>query len=287
MRHIKLSEHIFKKGKFITPFNNLPMVKEFEDEKSWAYGRMPEYLWIGLILNHYGRDEGLRKSYNIISLLHKLAPNLYTARLSEILKLDTDVQEALFEYVVSIGAKEVLNPLTVFLTVSKAPTFAKYFYCPNVSASERCETLVFTMSRIADHQSNDATDIRFVVLYFSVLSGKLHLHQSQIDLLRSYPVCDHADESMRMIRPTVRATEMTILTFEKVDSLFLKEFWRCVSEMTDCNIFVTKFPSENREFTAYMERLHELFGYLSDLFVTTAPLDEKMVTELLGGPLFL
>lgn len=63
MRHIKLSEHIFKKGKFITPFNNLPMVKEFEDEKSWAYGRMPEYLWIGLILNHYGRDEGLRKSY--------------------------------------------------------------------------------------------------------------------------------------------------------------------------------------------------------------------------------
>lgn len=88
MRHIKLSEHIFKKGKFITPFNNLPMVKEFEDEKSWAYGRMPEYLWIGLILNHYGRDEGLRKSYNIISLLHKLAPNLYTARLSEILKLE-------------------------------------------------------------------------------------------------------------------------------------------------------------------------------------------------------
>lgn len=154
MRHIKLSEHIFKKGKFITPFNNLPMVKEFEDEKSWAYGRMPEYLWIGLILNHYGRDEGLRKSYNIISLLHKLAPNLYTARLSEILKLDTDVQEALFEYVVSIGAKEVLNPLTVFLTVSKTPTFAKYFYCPNVSASERCETLVCTMSRIADHQSN-------------------------------------------------------------------------------------------------------------------------------------
>ena len=50
--------------------------------------------------------------------------------------------------------------------------------------------------------------------------------------------------------------------------------------MTDCNIFVTKFPSENREFTAYMERLHELFGYLSDLFVTTAPLDEKMVVLL-------
>lgn len=80
---------------------------------------------------------------------------------------------------------------------------------------------------------------------------------------------------MRMISSNCSRYGNDNFTFEKMDSLFLKEFWRCVSEMTDCNIFVTKFPSENREFTAYMERLHELFGYLSDLFVTTAPLDEK------------
>lgn len=81
MRHIKLSDHTFKKGKFITPINSLPMMQEFEDEKSWTYGRMPEYLWIGLILKYYGREDGLRKSYGIISALHKLAPDLYTARL--------------------------------------------------------------------------------------------------------------------------------------------------------------------------------------------------------------
>lgn len=89
--HSKLSDHTFKKGKFITPINSLPLMKEFEDEKSWTYGRMPEYLWIGLLLKHYGRDEGLRKSYGIISTLHKLAPDLYTARLSQILKLDEDI----------------------------------------------------------------------------------------------------------------------------------------------------------------------------------------------------
>ena len=42
---------------------------------------------------------------------------------------------------------------------------------------------------------------------------------------------------MRMARPTVRAQEMMILTFEKADSEYLKEFWRCTSEMTDCGIF--------------------------------------------------
>ena len=69
---------------------------ELEDEKSWTYGRMPEYLWIGLILKYYGRDEGLKKSYGIISTLHKLAPDLYTARLSQILKLNIDIQKRFF-----------------------------------------------------------------------------------------------------------------------------------------------------------------------------------------------
>ncbi len=69
MRHIKLSEHIFKKENLLPRLTICPWLKEFEDEKSWAYGRMPEYLWIGLILNHYGRDEGLRKSYKYKSPL--------------------------------------------------------------------------------------------------------------------------------------------------------------------------------------------------------------------------
>lgn len=53
MQRSKLSDHVFKKGKFITPFNSIPFMKEIEDEKSWAYGRMPEYLWMGLILKYY------------------------------------------------------------------------------------------------------------------------------------------------------------------------------------------------------------------------------------------
>ena len=69
------------------------MMQEFEDEKSWPYGRMPEYLWIGLLLKYYGREDGLRKSYDIISTLHKLAPDLNTARLSQVIKLDAEVQK--------------------------------------------------------------------------------------------------------------------------------------------------------------------------------------------------
>ena len=93
MRYTKLSEHKFNKGVFVTPFNSILSMRELEDEKSWAYGRMPEYLWIGLILKYYGREEGFQKLNRIISELHHLAPELSTARLSQILKLDNDVQK--------------------------------------------------------------------------------------------------------------------------------------------------------------------------------------------------
>ncbi len=277
----KLSDHTFKKGKFITPINSLPLMQEIEDEKSWTYGRIPEYLWIGLLLKHYGRDEGLRKSYGIISTLHKLAPDLYTARLSQVLKLDTDIQKRFYDYIVCSGAKEALAPLTIFLTASKAPVFSEYFYCSEQSVQDRCESIIQTMRDIMDHQSDEATDIRFVVLYFNLLSGKLHLQKEQVDLLMAYPASKHTDEIMHMARPTVRSLEMMLLTFEKAESVYLKEFWRCVSEMTDCNIFIIEFPEEKRNITAYMEKLHEVFAYLSELFVSTDPLDEKM-NVLLG-----
>ena len=200
IRNSKLSEHTFKKGRFITPLNSLPMMKELEDEKSWTYGRMPEYIWIDLILKYFGREEGLKKLYYIISKIHNVAPDLYTVRLSQILKLDMNIQEEIYEYIISLGVKDAISPLTIFLTVSQAPVFAKYFYIYKQGIEDRCKAIVETMSEIMDHQSNEATDIRFVAVYFNILSGKMHLLKEQVNLLISYPASKHIDEIMRMAR---------------------------------------------------------------------------------------
>lgn len=281
MRHSKLADHTFKKGKFITPINSIPAMQELSDEKSWTYGRMPEYLWIGLILKQFGRENGLNKLYSIISVLHKLAPELYTARISQILELDTTIQKQFYEFMISIGVKESLAPLTVFLTATRAPIFAECFYCTEISIEDRCNVLTETMRDIMDHQSYESTDIRFVALYFNLLSGKVHLLKEQVDLLSAYPSSIHSDEIMRMARPAVRSLEMMILTFEKTDSEYLRDFWRCISEMTDCSIYSIEFPEEIRDITAYIENLHEVFAYLSELFSSACPLDERM-NVLLG-----
>jgi len=184
--HSKLSNHKFNKGVFVTPFNSIPNVKELEDEKSWTYGRMPEYLWIGLILKKFGRDDGFQKLSKIISLLHEIAPELYTARMSQILKLPDEKQSEFYHYIVVIGAKEALAPLTIFLTASTAPLFAESFYCTAQSVKDRCNMLMETMRDLMDHQSHESTDVRFVALYFNQLSGRVHLLKEQIEVLSIY-----------------------------------------------------------------------------------------------------
>lgn len=276
MSHSKLSDHVFKKGKFITPFHSLPAMQELEDEKSWTYGRMPEYIWIGLLLNFYGREDGLKKCYYIIKALHEIAPELKTARLSQILKLDKDSQKRFYENIVFLGGREALAPLTIILTISRAPIFAECFFCAGRSVEDRREIIVNTMHDLMDHQSLESTDIRFIALYFSLLSGNIHLLQDQIDLLLAYPKSKHEDEIMKMARPFVRAMEQMILTFENTDSDYLREFWRCISEMTECNLYTIVYPVENRNITAYMEKLYSIFSYFVELFTAADPLDDKM-----------
>jgi hypothetical protein len=137
------------------------------------------------------------------------------------------------------------------------------------------------MREIMDHQSHESTDIRFIALWFNLLSGKVHLLKEQVDLLSEYPKRAHTDEVMRMARTSVRSLEMMILNFENADSDYLQSFWGCVSEMTECDIFAIKFPAEDRNVTTYMEQLYEVFVYLSELFLSADPLNDKM-NVLLG-----
>lgn len=277
----KLSEHKFIKGKFIAPFNSIPLMQELSDEKSWSYGRMPEYIWIGLVFRKFGRTKGMNKLYNIVLQLHKLAPELSTLRLSEILSLKSDVQENIYNFILKEIGKEVLSPLTVLITESENSKFCEYFFDTNLSIEERCNELIETMRKIMNHQSYDSTDIRFVALYYSLLKEKKILQKEQRELIRKYPQLSHDDEMMRMVRPTVRSLEMMILNIENLDTLYIKKFWRIISDMTDCTIYTIKFPVETRSIDIYMENLYEIFTYLTELYVASSPLEDKM-NVLLG-----
>lgn len=51
--------------------------------------------------------------------------------------------------------------------------------------------------------------------------------------------------------------------------------------MTECSVYSFEFPEETRNIGTYMGKLHEIFVYLSALFSSACPLDERM-NVLLG-----
>ncbi|ENG7497226.1 hypothetical protein ABVE68_000590 [Listeria monocytogenes] len=96
MRESKLTEHIFKKGKFITPFNSI--MTTLLKEKSWSYGRIPEYLWLGLIINGGERSEQMEKCLNLLKRLNEIDDDntLDLPKISSIFKMKKHNQVLFF-----------------------------------------------------------------------------------------------------------------------------------------------------------------------------------------------
>lgn len=280
MKPTPLSAHTLKKGKFVTPINSLPSLNLLKDNESWFYGRLPEYLWIGLIFYAFDRQEGLKKLLDITVKLHEIAPAIKTLRMSEILKLEPKVQEKFYDFLLTIIPQKTLAPLTIYLTLTVAPVFTHHFFCNELHVSERCKIITETMNNLRDHQSHAATDIRYIVLCFSLISGTLRLKEEHFKKLEQYATLTHDDERMRSIRPFIRASELGILCLEKTNSHYLHTFWENLSQITSCEAFMVQFPEEKRDISIYMEKLHSIFRYLADLFTASRCLDEKMIVLL-------
>lgn len=274
MEHTKLEQHKFKKGKFITPLNDIPQMKAFSDNESWIYGRLPEYMWIGLILEKMGRKEGLASLFYIMDKLKTLAPTIKEPKFSSILLLNSKIQTEIFKEITNRTPEGTLAPLTLIFTVSKHPTFAETFYTDKLSIQERKSILLETMSKRMGHQTHESTDIRFIIIWFTVITGRLHMLPEHGEMLLKYAKTEHDNEEMRLIRPFIRSCEA--VSVEKPNDIYITNFWGCISKMTDCELIAVNFPQEERDSLTYTEHLYEIFAYLNDIYKTIDPIDEKM-----------
>jgi len=275
MNHSSLSDHKFKKGKFITPWNEI--MDSLSREESWFHGRLPEYIWLGLIINEYGREEGFKKCHGILNKLHNLLPAQYVPRFSSVLNMEEQKQKEFYSYIVEIIPVTVISPLTTIFTFSQFPCFSTTFALGRQSISERHNKISLVLDKASDHQTHFSTDIRFLVLYFQLLSGRLHIPKEVIDLILEYPHLSHEDEKMRMIRPTVRSMEMTHNMLEPSDANYIDMFWEAVSRMSNCKIIKIDYKLENSDTNLYIDKVEAILRYYSELLKSSSPLDNKML----------
>lgn len=277
MDESKLSDHKRKKGVFLTPFNSILGSKV--ELCSFSKERLPEYLWIALILNSFERQEAFSNLKSILDKLMYIDVDMGAPAFSKILNMDESSQEEFYQYIKDVIGNEILQPLSILFKYSEHPIFSKFFSDPSVLIESRKEILIELLQKCWNHQSNFSTDVRFFVVYFMGASGKLHLPKERIDDLNKYPYLTHSDKEMELIRASIRNFEMLLLN-DYDNKNYLENFWGAISVMTECNLFCMKFDEENSNTKNYVDSLFTIMHYYTSYMLATNPLDDKLLVLL-------
>ena len=257
-----ISDHKKRKGALVTPLNagagNLLKLS------SWAKERIPEYLWLGLILLRYNRKEGLEKAGNILRETSRKIKSLSQPRLSKILELSNDEQRTIYEIICNHVEKDVLAPLTLLYPIRLYPIFNEYFFVSNLMVEDRINTISDAIELFSPHQSDEATDLRFLVLALMIFRGNLKFvkgMESVITALQEYPYTNHEDEKMRSYRPTVRSMEGG-MNFGEDNNDFSSRFWRDFGMITPCKPIRIDFPENATDYKEFTNDCRKALEYV-------------------------
>lgn len=239
---------------------------------SWKDDHLPNILWAALAAAALPRDEYL-------SLFREIA-----ARAREKWLDDKDL--ALTHSALSVASYDdfeyVFRPLkctpnsTCILSSVKLVDCLpdaghwKQFY--EGDASETWALIADGIAGCLDHQSERSTDIRWLKLVYLAICGRLVLpNEKMVDQLRLYP----NEGDMRMVRPMIRAAEMSVRMMEtgpekpeKVPNFPIECFWSELFEKTNCIPADHKF--DNQQETSDLEaELRHIINELGRHFLSS------------------
>jgi hypothetical protein len=197
---------------------------------SWKDERMPEMLWAVLAIGNWERRDSLDFFRYVASFVKKY-PNCHNVTLSGIGRLPTEDRERFIQYISEYpDAKNVLRPLLLFSDLPAHDNWGKVLDPPEPEAD--WNKVGVGVLETLDHQSQKATDCRWIKLLCEIYGGKMKFPRTMEDTIRavfSYP--DEGD--LRQIRPFIRASEIG-QTFDKEPSSWPDAFWNTSQLSTAC-----------------------------------------------------
>ena len=276
----KLSDHDFKKGVFKTKFSQL--VTPLDKESNWSHSKGPEYLWIGLALHHGNRTEQMEKMMSALTNLSrklKLEKILPLPAMSLILNLDIEEKRIFVDSLNSVFDLSIFSPLSIVLPDDEE-ILSKNFYYREHSFNQRLSLLVSVLNEISDQHSQLSTDVRYILLYYKMIQGKLKFRDSQsyfIDGLKRYPYLDISDPDMRIIRSHIRSMEVTLSMSENVKYPYSKKFWNNISQLTDCEVYsIVMNRSNTIDLNDIKDTVSSALKYYRDILQSIEPFNEKL-----------
>ncbi|EQA46105.1 hypothetical protein LEP1GSC050_4162 [Leptospira broomii serovar Hurstbridge str. 5399] len=237
---------------------------------------MPEYLWLGLILANLGRHEGLNKTTEILFDISKSNIALTGPKLSSILQLSIEEQEIVYNIILNHVDAKLIAPLTILYRNDEHQTFNKYFYVPELTFEYRLQVLSNSINLFSPHQSNEATDLRFLAICLHIFNKRIQISMDSritTQALQEYSRTHHDDEKMRSYRPVIRSMEG--ITATDIDKKFSKKFWRDIGMMTPCKPMQFKFDLNSDDYESFVSNSKRLLEYIFLTNKEKSLLDEK------------
>ena len=227
----RLNDHRRVKGQLVTPLND-SKVSGMLRLSSWTNTRLPEMVWAALIIHALGRDEGLDCFRNILSFIaeHDRKEELSDLTLTGISKLEPDFRDELITFITGLpSTRDALASLKFFNALPAKDDWEKHLQTV-------VPDLRILMGAVGDtlwHQSQEATDCRWLRLVATVMAGKLVFGpevKEFADMLRRYPY----EYDQREVRPSIRAAEIDLGESSSIDPVWSNAFWQEGWESTVC-----------------------------------------------------
>lgn len=282
MKYSKLSEHINEKGVFVSPF--VHTLRKYLKDNSWIYSRLPEYIWIGLLLNN-NQDRTTRilnvlKIFNVLSQFPEFNDRkMGFPRITKIATLSINSKLQFFDEVKKLNLIDSLSPI-LLMDIAEINEFNVYFKHCDISFEEKKNKLIDTIEKMRDHQSDFSTDVRYAVIYLLSKNTVIHADKKSIfNKLYMYPYLDHKDERMKIIRPTIRSFEISFVN--EMNEKYITEFWNMISAYTECKEMMIQITNNYKESVDLVnEKVYKVLDFYKELYKNCCPHDEKLFTMI-------
>ena len=202
--------------------------------QSWINDRLPNMLWAILIRYGHSGDSG----YAIFrQILRWLADNSSEGDVTgvthtDIAQMSDGLRVKFINEIVSVAGSDVLKPLLLLPGLPAYDDWEKALVSAKSTPDKDWELMANSIEKVLWHQSQEATDVRWVKLMGRVLRGNMRFFEGMVDALdelNNYP--NKGDQ--RSVRARIRSMEM-MSNMTEAKPEWPEEFWDFVYDQTNC-----------------------------------------------------
>jgi hypothetical protein len=218
-KYSTIEQHKIDGKSLIPPLLQIPKVKP----TSWRDERLPEMLWASLLVSNLPRSQAISVFRQIVDYISKLSDRSSLADVTHSGLANTPKEYLEGFLKILVARDEQKRVLSSLLLLENLPAREKWLKALTIEDDQPDISLLMNaVAKTLDHQSQEATDCRWMRILAMVAGGRLKLPSEEIAKeFAYYP--DYGD--MRKVRPSIRATEGAFSNATDKKTEWPEKFW--------------------------------------------------------------